>query len=139
MKLYRCTARNKGCESLPKVIKPSLCEWSDWHKAKPDQFCPWANYLCKKKGDKRVKIRFMVEEKGASKTFGEAEVEEKQDEIVGEEQNRVIQSDLRQHIECKGKAKVASRRGFDTGKVRERYLGQAEARLEIERLMKGKK
>lgn len=103
MPLYRCTARSKTCESLPKPIKPRQCKWKDWHKIEPGESCPWANYLLKKKGVRRAHVRFMVEEKGASRTFGEAPVEEKVDASPT------------------------------------RYLGQAEARAEIERLIKGKR
>ena len=142
MKLYRCMARNKGCASLPKPIKPSHCLWMGWHKAKPDQFCPWANHLCKLKGDKRVQVGFYVEVKGASNSFGIVDVveviKEKKYEVVKKDGVRVVQADIRRDNRRKGKVAVTPRKGPDAGEAGNRYLGQAEARLEIERLMKGK-
>ena len=140
MTLCRCIARSKTCENLPKPVKPKQCRWANWHEIEQGESCPWANYLLKKKGVRRAHIRFMVEEKGASKTFGEIAVEEKQNEDVGEDHKRVIQSDSRQHSGREDKAKITIKRRHDSGSSGTRYLGQAEARLEIAKLfVKGKR
>ena len=140
MTLVRCIARSKKCEDLPKKVKPRRCSWMDWHKIESKESCPWANFLCKKKGDRRVQIRFMVEVKGASNTFGEAYIEEEKHEDIKEDKRESVQSDSRRNSKRKDKAKVASEGRCDAVAGGTRYLGQAEARAEIAKLfVKGKK
>ena len=139
MTLCRCIARSKTCENLPKPVKPKQCRWANWHEIEQGESCPWANYLLKKKGVRRAHVRFMVEEKGASKTFGEVAVEEKQDENIKEDQKPFIRSNSRFDSRRKDKTGLVSKRRRNIGTGGTGYMGQAEARLEIERLMKGKR